>query len=96
MNRRILFLVLASSLLWGLTATAEQATFRNGSDLVFAELDRRELVLDLYLPQASKPPPLIVYVRVGAWRAGFKDSMPLTGLLGEWYAIASVKYRLTP
>ena len=96
MNRRILFLVLASSLGWGLNATAEQATFRKVSDLVFAEVDGHELLLDLYLPQASKPPPLIAYVHGGAWRAGSNDSVPLTGLLGEGYAIASGDYRPTP
>ena len=67
-----------------------------GGDLVFAEVDGRELLLDLYLPQASKPPPLIVYVHGGAGHTGSKDSMPLTALLGEGYAIASVDYRLTP
>ena len=63
---------------------------------MFAEVDGRELLLDLYLPWASKPPPLIVYVHGGAWRTVSKDSMPLTALLGEGYAIASVDYRLTP
>lgn len=77
-------------------AAAEQPAFRKVSDLVFAEADGRELLLDLYLPEAAKAPPLIVYVHGGAWRAGSKDSMPLTGLLGEGYAIASVEYRLTP
>ena len=96
MNRRILCLVLASGLGWGLASTAEQATFRKVSDLVFAEVDGRELLLDLYLPPASNPSPLIVYVHGGAWRAGSKDSMPLTALLGAGYAIASVEYRLTP
>ena len=96
MNRGILFLVLAPGLGWGLAAAAEQATYRKVGDLVFAEVDGRELLLDLYLPQASKPPPLIVYVHGGAWRTGSKDSMPLTALLGEGYAIASVDYRLTP
>lgn len=96
MNRRVLCLVLASGLGWGLTAAAEQAPFRKVSDLVFAEVDGRELLLDLYLPQASRPLPLIVYVHGGAWRAGSRDSMPLIALLGAGYAIASVDYRLTP
>ena len=96
MNRRILFLVLASGLGWGVAAPAQQTAFRKFGNLVFAEVDGRELLLDLYLPQASKPPPLIVYVHGGAWRTGSKDSMRLTALPGEGYAIASVDYRLTP
>ena len=95
MNRRVLCLVLASCLGRGPTAAAEEAAFRKVSDLVFAEVDGRELLLDLYLPEASKAPPLVVYVHGGAWRAGSKDSMPLTALLGAGYAIASVDYRLT-
>ena len=96
MNRRIVCRILAAGVGWGLTAAAEESAFRKVSDLVFAEVDGRELLLDLYLPQASKAPPLIVYVYGGAWRAGSKDSMPLSGLLGEGYAIASVDYRLAP
>ena len=96
MNRRILCRILTAGVGWGLTTAAEEGAFRKVSDLVFAEVDGRELLLDLYLPQASKAPPLVVYVHGGAWRAGSKDSMPLTGLLGEGYAIASVDYRLTP
>ena len=96
MNHRIPCLLLVSSLGWGPTALAEQPTFRKVSDLVFAEVDDRDLLLDLYLPRTSKPAPLIVYIHGGAWRAGSKDSMPLAGLLDEGYAIASVAYRLTP
>ena len=96
MNRRVLVLALASGLEWGPKATSEQAAYRKVSDRVFAEVDGRELLLDLYLPQSSKPLPLIVYVHGGAWRAGSKDSMTLTALLGAGYAIASVEYRLTP
>ena len=87
---------LASSLGWGLAATAEEPTFRKISDVTFAEVGGRDLLLDLYIPQAVEPAPLIVYVHGGAWRGGSKDSMPLTRLLGEGYAIASVEYRLSP
>jgi len=93
---RIPSLLVASSLACGLTALAQEPAFRKVSDLVFAEVDGRELLLDLYLPIDLAQPPLIVYVHGGAWRGGSKDSMPLTGLLDEGYAIASVDYRLTP
>ncbi len=96
MQLRIPCLLVAASLAWGLTAAAEEPAFRKVSDLVFAEVDGRELLLDLYLPLESAQSPLIVYVHGGAWRGGSRDSMPLTGLLDEGYAIASVDYRLTP
>ena len=96
MKHRIPCLLLASSLGWGLAATAEEPTFRKISDVTFAEVGGRDLLLDLYIPQAVEPAPLIVYVHGGAWRGGSKDSMPLTRLLGEGYAIASVEYRLSP
>ena len=96
MNHRIPCLLLASSLGSGIAVAAEQPTIRKISDVVFAEVGGRDLLLDLYMPQTAEAVPLIVYVHGGAWRRGSKDSMPLTRLLDEGYAIARVEYRLTP
>ena len=95
MNDRIPCLLLATSLGWGAAATAEESTFRKISDVVFAEVGDRDLLLDLYMPHSPEAAPLIVYIHGGAWRSGSKDSMPLTRLLAEGFAIASVEYRLT-
>lgn len=55
------------------------------------------LKLDLYLPSnGEEPPPLLVWVHGGAWRAGSKERMPVGGLREHGFAIASVNYRLSP
>ncbi len=77
-------------------AAGAEPTFTVRKDIRFAEVDGHKLALDLYLPRTAKPPPLIVWVHGGAWRAGSKDDMPLEKLVAEGFAIASVDYRLSP
>ncbi len=82
-----------------LAAQIAPAPAREGQlrDLEYARIGERSLKLDLYLPKpAATPPRLIVYVHGGAWRAGSKDEMPLDKLVEQWFAIASVDYRLSP
>ena len=83
-------------LMIALATNLSGAEFKKMKDIRFAEIDGHELKLDLYLPDNAKNPPLIVWVHGGAWRAGSKDRMPLTALLREGFAIASVDYRLSP
>lgn len=70
--------------------------YRRINDIQFAEVDGHRLLLDLYLPNGIQNPPLVVWVHGGAWRAGSRTKMPLTGLLDDGFAIASVDYRLSP
>ena len=76
----------------GTGAFAVEPTHR---DIEFAKVGEHSLKLDLYLPEV-KNPPLVVWVHGGAWRRGSKESMPIPGLLGHGFAIASVSYRLSP
>ena len=65
-------------------------------DVVYAHVGDRELLLDLYLPQASLGPlPVIVWVHGGAWRAGSKDNPPAARMAHRGYAVASISYRLS-
>jgi acetyl esterase/lipase len=52
---------------------------------------------DLFLPggQASEPRPLLIWIHGTTWRDGSKDDCPVTWLVDEGYAVASVGYRLT-
>lgn len=63
-------------------------------DLEFARVDGLSLKLDLHHP-GTENPALIVYVHGGAWRAGSRKEVPITGLMKEGFAIASVDYRLS-
>jgi len=72
------------------SAAQANKEFKN---ILYAEVNERKLLLDLYLP-ANANPYLIVWVHGGAWRSGSKDSPPM-GLLSGGYALASVDYRLS-
>jgi len=64
-------------------------------DIEYARIGEQVLKLDLHRPDKRSRSPLIVWVHGGAWRSGSKSNMPLTKLVEEGYAIASVDYRLS-
>src|SRR5262245_38192891 len=52
--------------------------------------------LDLYLPKADGPLPLIIWIHGGGWEGGSKDSGgPALQFLERGYAAASINYRLS-
>src|SRR3954465_7536165 len=61
----------------------------------YARVGTNGLKLDLYVPHGKARAPLIVWVHGGAWRSGSRSNMPLTKLVEEGYAVASVDYRLS-
>ena len=69
---------------------------RRINDIQYAEADGHRLLLDLYLPEQVDRPPLVVWIHGGAWRRGSKSPMPLTDLVKNGFAVASVDYRLSP
>lgn len=93
--------ITTSIVLWFLTvltgsAGAAEPDYR---DVEYATAGSHRLLLDIYQPATSKtktPAPLVIWVHGGAWRAGSKDSVPITRLLNHGFAIASVDYRLSP
>jgi acetyl esterase/lipase len=67
-------------------------------DLEFGRADGKPMRLDLYLPAAHQPAPLIIWIYGGAWRAGSKDNRGpalAMGLVGQGYAVAQINYRLS-
>lgn len=64
--------------------------------IVYIIRDTVPLRLDFYRPKKQKgASPLVVWVHGGAWRSGSRTRVPITGLLEDGYAIASVDYRLS-
>lgn len=63
-------------------------------DIVYANTDQRDLLLDLYLPEKIDSPYLVVWVHGGAWHSGSKDNPPSSFLKLD-YALASIDYRLS-
>src|SRR5262245_48396109 len=69
--------------------TAEHRDLRYGD-----HKDRN--TLDLFVPKAEKPLPLIIWVHGGAWLAGSKNgNNPAMPLLEKGYAVAAINYRLS-
>lgn len=64
-------------------------------NLVFAEVDGVSLELDLHIPQADSPPPLVVWIHGGGWRGGSRKKVPIKDITREGFAVASISYRLT-
>jgi acetyl esterase/lipase len=62
------------------------------TDIEYATVDGEPLRLDLYRP-AAPGGPLLVYLHGGAWENGNKSGMPLTALVEQGYAIASLDFR---
>lgn len=83
-------LAVLSSPAWG------DEEFRVLEDIEFARIGDTRLALDLYRPVETENCPLIVWVHGGAWRRGSRANMPLTSIVRQGYAVASVDYRLSP
>jgi len=75
---------------------AEKVAFRRIDDIEYAKVDGHSLRMDLYVPGDVAKPKVVVWVHGGAWRRGSKSSMPLTDLVTNGFAVASVDYRLSP
>ena len=67
-------------------------------DLIYASVEGRDLLLDVYAPEKkpAKPMPVVVFVHGGGWRNGSKDRIarPLP-ILKHGYVLVSVGYRLS-
>jgi acetyl esterase/lipase len=64
-------------------------------DLAYVTDGHARQKLDLYLPPAEGPLPLVVYIHGGAFRAGDKADLPPLEYLAEGYALAAINYRLS-
>jgi acetyl esterase/lipase len=62
-------------------------------DLEYARADAEPLRLDLYRPGDATRPPLLVWLHGGGWEVGSKAAMPLTALVPQGFAIASLDFR---
>jgi acetyl esterase/lipase len=79
------------------------SSVRRAPDVVYGEvIGYRPLELDLYLPEADGPLPVIVYVHGGGWRRGSRrEPLPVLGagfydsLAAHGFAVAAIDYRLS-
>jgi acetyl esterase/lipase len=65
-------------------------------NIVYARRPTGNLHLDLYLPAAPPPHPLVIWIHGGGWRIGDKSLLLfLRKLTRQGFAIASIQYRLS-
>jgi acetyl esterase/lipase len=63
-------------------------------DLAYGDHERQKL--DLFVPKADAPTPLLIWVHGGGWEGGSKDGgNPLLPMLGKGYAVVAINYRLS-
>ena len=84
------FVVISMSL-FSFEAAGQQSP--DFGDVIYARVNNTDLKLDIYLPQNSTNPPLIVQVHGGAWRFGTKQSGVPLALVEQGYALASLDFR---
>lgn len=79
-------------------AAPQEPAVTTVEDLVYAEVDGRELTLDMARPTGDGPFPAIVAIHGGAWRAGKKEDMRdfIVEFAGAGYVAVSVSYRFCP
>ncbi len=96
--KRILFFAAASAALATISSAAvvfapQETSFRN---VPFSRPNGRNICLDLYVPRASAPSPVVVWFHGGGWKYGDKRIRILVrGLTRCGFAVASAQYRLT-
>ena len=76
-------------------SAAEAASPVIHQDIEFANVDGHSLKLDLYSPAETKNAPLVVWIHGGGWKAGSKSNCPISWLVDDGFAVASISYRLT-
>lgn len=90
----LLFVVgLVSSLAAELPAAPLNVDIRK--DILFAEVDGVELMLDLHLPEGVEDPPLVMFIHGGAWKTGDRKRFRIPWVVGSGYAVASIEYRMS-
>jgi len=77
---------------YGLPRDGEKV-YRN---VVFARPEGRPLSMDIYVPESSKPVPVVVWIFGGSWKFGDKGyHLNLRNLTRYGIAVASIQYRLS-
>lgn len=65
-------------------------------NVVFASPQGRNLSMDLYVPDAPRPAPVVIWIFGGSWKTGFKGyHVNVRSLTDSGIAVAAIEYRLS-
>jgi acetyl esterase/lipase len=66
------------------------------SDIVYVNVDGKDLKLDIYVPEKSKNPPLLIWIHGGGWKMGSKSNInrAFFNLTKHGFVVASIDYSL--
>ena len=92
---RLTLILMAGFFASACVAAEEEPLNATHGDLVYAEVDGSPLRLDLYLPDNTERPPLVVWIHGGGWRGGSKEKPAIREVVRHGYALASIQYRFT-
>lgn len=92
---RLLQLAVAAALLPIVSVPAQTGNVVVEKNIPYVPNGHVRQTLDLYVPVADHPVPLVVWVHGGAWKLGSKDWINVKYLVDQGYAIASVDYRFS-
>ncbi|MBK7629525.1 MAG: alpha/beta hydrolase [Ignavibacteriales bacterium] len=76
-----------------------KSNVKEENNLVYKLIGKRNLKLDLFIPDSSeKPIPIVVFIHGGGWRSGNKSFQhPLANeIAAKGFLCASIEYRLSP
>lgn len=85
--------LLLSSTLFCIGSSSAMETI---SDIKYASVNNRSLMLDLFLPDNISKPDLIVWIHGGAWSFGSKEDVHVVDIVSEGFALASIDFRNSP
>lgn len=70
--------------------------FTSQLNVVYTKVDDWEGKMDLYLPNSSKPTPVVINIHGGGWNHGVKESQTgFNTFFKVGFAVANIEYRLT-
>lgn len=95
LRTQLVTLVVGLVLLAAIPFAAAQDSRAVATDVVYATVGDRDMLVDIYMPEGVEAPRLVVWVHGGAWRAGSKANPP-TAFLDAGYAMASVDFHNSP
>lgn len=68
---------------------------RSYTDVIYAQINSHQLLLDLFIPDGKGPFPLIIWIHGGAFRMGSKENNRAQRMVARGYAVSSINYRLS-